>query len=166
MTAGEKALLESKLENDLAERRGKEGGGLRSEEALVVAFQLIEVYFRLYRLNKLHVLLQEIKPHCFEKGDESDWIPKWLQAQATNLCKQNRYKEALPLFTEMAERLTPTSALLSNVGNVYLALGQLHKAQVNNQHQHQPTPTPTNTNTNQHHHQPTPTPTPPPTNQH
>uniref|UniRef100_A0A6T6V364 Uncharacterized protein n=1 Tax=Amorphochlora amoebiformis TaxID=1561963 RepID=A0A6T6V364_9EUKA len=128
MTAEKKSRLELRLEQELEEGRMKNNGNLDDDDLLVKAFDLVEVYFRLYRLNKLNALLAEIKPFCFQRGDDEDWIPKWLQAQATNLCKQNRYAESLPLFTEMAERLAPTSALMSNVGNVYLALGDLEKA--------------------------------------
>lgn len=116
-------------EHELFERtfdkmRAEHGLSLASMPA---AFDLMNSWIGLYKLEPTDALITEVVPVCVGLGGE--WHMKAIQCRAFLRYKQHRFKEALADFIEFRGLAGNSAELAENMGHTYNTLGDYAKAE-------------------------------------
>jgi len=107
----------------------KEENGLDHHLTLETAFQLLNSYIRIHKLQPCNDLVEQIFPLCKKRGEGKSFHIKVIQSRALIRYKQHQFKESLQDYIEFRKFAGPSAQLAENMGHVYNTLGNYHDAE-------------------------------------
>lgn len=123
------AIMEDheKFERTFNEMRTAHGLSLVSMPA---AFDLMNSWIGLYKLEPTEALLAEVMPVCEQPGEEwKEWRMRAVQCRAFLRYKQHRFRDALADFLTFQSLAGDSAELAENMGHTYNTLGDYAKAE-------------------------------------
>lgn len=107
----------------------KKSAGLGDPQTLAAAFDLINSWIGLYRLEPCDAMITEVMPVCESMGIGGEWHIKAIQARAFLRYKQHRFRDALADFLEFNKYAGSSAELRENMGHTYNTLGDYDNAE-------------------------------------